>query len=127
MSNKKAIVSFLIFALTLIGCKNKNDIITLPFNTRLKEGDNFVGRSLNYFESWKSSRQPKYLILAETNTISAIISFSKLESEISPRIIEFYVARERRTKACKLLAEVKYEANNHGLDLNGIIPFGCIY
>ena len=42
--------------------------------SRLKEGDNFVGRSLNYFESWKSSRQPKYLILAETNTISAIIN-----------------------------------------------------
>jgi hypothetical protein len=37
------------------------------------------------------------------------------------------VARERRTRGCRLLAELQFEAINHGQDLRGMTPSGCTY
>ena len=119
-----------LFAIFFIaGCSNGGDpeFRTPSFNSRLEEGDNLVGWSLNYFESWKNSRQPRYLNLAESHSINAIESFARLESDTSPRISEFYVVRERRTRACRLLAELQFEAGNHGHRLPGSTPPGCIY
>ena len=119
-----------LFAIFFIaGCSNGGDLEfrTPSFNSRLEEGDNHVGWSLNYFESWKNSRQPRYLNLAESHSINAIESFARLESDTSPRISEFYVVRERRTRACRLLAELQFEAGNHGHRLAGSTPPGCIY
>ena len=119
-----------LLALFLIsGCSKGGNLEfqTPSFNSRLEEGDQHVGWSLNYFESWKNSGQPRYLNLAESHSINAIKSFVRLESDTSPRISEFYVVRERRTRACRLLAELQFEAGNHGHRLPGSTPLGCIY
>ena len=115
--------------LLIAGCINGGDIEfrTISFNTRLEKGDHHVSWSLNYFESWKNSHQPRYLNLAEFHSISAIEYFARLELDTSPRISEFYVVRERRTRACRLLAELQFEAGNHGHRLPGSTPLGCIY
>ena len=97
------------------------------FRSRLSEGDTHVGWSLNYFDSWKNGLQPRYLKLAETHTIAAIRLFRNLESDTSPRISEFYVVRERRTRSCRLLAELQFAASNHGHQLSSNTPDGCIY
>ena len=97
------------------------------FKSRLQEGDYHLGWSLNYFDSWRNARQPRYLRLAESHSINAINSFARLESDTSPRISEFYVVRERRTRGCRLLAELQFEASNHGHNLSGMTPQGCIY
>ncbi|MEC7423962.1 MAG: hypothetical protein VX844_05140 [SAR324 cluster bacterium] len=97
------------------------------FKSRLQQGDYHLGWSLNYFDSWRNARQPRYLRLAESHSIDAINSFASLESDTSPRISEFYVVRERRTRGCRLLAELQFEAMNHGHQLSGMTPQGCIY
>ena len=97
------------------------------FKSRLQQGDYHLGWSLNYFDSWRNARQPRYLRLAESHSINAINSFASLESDTSPRISEFYVVRERRTRGCRLLAELQFEAMNHGHQLSGMTPQGCIY
>ncbi len=97
------------------------------FRTRLREGDHHMGWSLNYFDSWRNGKQPRYLQLAEQHTIAAIHSFTKLESDTSPRISEFYVVRERRTRSCRLLAELQFEASNNGHSLSAQTPNGCMY
>ena len=35
--------------------------------------------------------------------------------------------RERRTRGCRLLAELQFEAINHGQALRGMTPSGCTY
>ena len=97
------------------------------FRSRLSEGDSHMGWSLNYFHSWNNGLQPRYLRLAEKHTITAIKLFRHLESDTSPRISEFYVVRERRTRSCRLLAELQFAASNHGHQLNSNTPDGCIY
>ena len=97
------------------------------FRSRLSEADSHMGWSLNYFHSWNNGLQPRYLRLAEKHTITAIKLFRQLESDTSPRISEFYVVRERRTRSCRLLAELQFAASNHGHQLNSNTPDGCIY
>ena len=97
------------------------------FRSRLSEGDSHMGWSLNYFHSWNNGLQPRYLRLAEKHTITAIKLFRHLESDTSPRISEFYVLRVRRTRSCRLLAELQFAASNHGHQLNSNTPDGCIY
>ena len=97
------------------------------FRSRLSEGDSHIGWSLNYFHSWNNGLQPRYLRLAEKHTITAIKLFRHLESDTSPRISEFYVVRERRTRSCRLLAELQFAASNHGHQLSLNTPDGCIY
>ena len=125
----KCLLKTLLAIFFIASCSYGGDPVlqTASFNSRLEEGDNHVGWSLNYFESWKNSRQPRYLNLAEFHSINAIKSFARLESDTSPRISEFYVVRERRTRACRLLAELQFEAGNHGHRLPGSTPPGCIY
>ena len=86
-----------------------------------------MGWSLIYFDSWKNGLQQRYLMLAERHTIAAIKLFRQLESDTSPRISEFYVVRERRTRSCRLLAELQFAAVNHGHQLSSNTPEGCIY
>jgi len=97
------------------------------FRNRLSEGDSHMGWSINYFDSWQNGLQPRYLKLAERHTIAAIKLFRHLESDTSPRISEFYVVRERRTRSCRLLAELQFAASNHGHQLSSNTPEGCIY
>jgi len=97
------------------------------FRSRLSKGDSHMGWSLNYFDSWQKGLQPRYLILAERHTIAAIKLFRHLESDTSPRISEFYVVRERRTRSCRLLAELQFSASNYGHKLSSGTPDGCIY
>ncbi|MEC7888112.1 MAG: hypothetical protein VYA44_09685 [SAR324 cluster bacterium] len=97
------------------------------FRSRLSEGDSHMGWSLNYFDSWQKGLQQRYLKLAEMHTIAAIKLFRHLESDTSPRISEFYVVRERRTRSCRLLAELQFAASNHGHQLSSNTPDGCIY
>jgi hypothetical protein len=97
------------------------------FRDRLSEGDSHMGWSINYFDSWQNGLQPRYLKLAERHTIAAIKLFRHLESDTSPRISEFYVVRERRTRSCRLLAELQFAASNHGHHLSSNTPDGCIY
>ena len=97
------------------------------FRKRLVEGDSHMGWSINYFNSWQNGLQPRYLKLAEKHTIAAIKLFRHLESDTSPRISEFYVVRERRTRCCRLLAELQFAASNYGLQLGSNTPDGCIY
>ncbi|MBC8260112.1 MAG: hypothetical protein H8E38_13945 [SAR324 cluster bacterium] len=97
------------------------------FRSRLGEGDSHMGWSLNYFDSWQKGLQPRYLQLAERHTISAIKLFANLESDTSPRISEFYVVRERRTRSCRLLAELQFTASNYGHKLSSVTPDGCMY
>ena len=86
-----------------------------------------MGWSLNYFDSWQKELQPRYLQLAERHTIAAIKLFTHLESDTSPRISEYYVVRERRTRSCRLLAELQFAAGNHGHKLSSHTPDGCMY
>jgi hypothetical protein len=98
-----------------------------PFLSRLGEGDRYLGWSLNYFDSWRMNRQVRYLRLAEENTVSAITTFARLETDTSPRINEYYVVRERRIRGCRLLAELRFEADSHGVAISESTPEGCFY
>ena len=91
------------------------------------EADNHIGWGLNYFDSWQRGLQPSYLKLAEKHTITAINMFAHLEYDTSPRISEYYVVRERRTRGCRLLAKLQFEAGNHGYKLSPQTPEGCSY
>ena len=112
--------------LMIAGCSSEN--FQYPsYLSRLHQGDQHLGWSINYFNSWRREHQPRYLLLAEGHTISAIRTFSSLESDTSPRISEFYIVRERRTRGCRLLAELQFEAVNYGQSLQGVTPVGCTY
>ena len=118
----------LIFIIFLMACSFQNlDFPSKSFRTRLTEGDNQLGISKNYFESWKINFQLRYLKLAEKHTISAINLFSHLEFDTSPRITEYYVVRARRNQSCRLLAELQFAASNKGHILENSTPEGCIY
>ena len=118
----------LLFLIVLLGCSEKSsEFPSKSFRNRLSEGDNHMGKSINYFESWKKNFQIRYLRLAESHTITAINLFSHLEFDTSPRITEYYVVRSRRTKGCRLLAELQFEASNNGHLLKKETPDGCIY
>lgn len=119
----------LLFVLILIaGCSGGSPSFEGPsFLNRMESGDRHMGWSLNYFDSWRRDHQPRYLQLAEQNTISAIQLYSRLESDTSPRIREYYVVRERRTRGCRLLAELQFAAVNSGYPLRGSTPSGCTY
>ena len=118
-------VAIIIF---LAACSGRtNEFPSQSFRSRLREGDSHMGWSLNYFNSWQNGLQPRYLKLAERHTIAAIKLFRHLESDTSPRISEFYVVRERRTRSCRLLAELQFEASNYGHQLSSNTPDGCIY
>ena len=97
------------------------------FQSRLIAADNHIGWGLNYFDSWQKGLQPRYLKLAEQHTVKAINMFSHLEYDTSPRINEYYVVRERRTRGCRLLAELQFEAGNYGHKLSSNTPEGCTY
>ncbi len=96
------------------------------FHARLSQGDRHVGWALTYYESWKRGRQQSYLALAEEHIQEAVIEFADLQSQTSPRISEFYVARERRVRSCRFLAEVQFAANNSGFATLGASP-GCSF
>jgi hypothetical protein len=107
--------NFLLVMIALwMGCSNPDPEFPISsFISRLTNGDRQMGWGLTYFESWRRSRQPRYLTLAETNT--------------SPRINEYYVVRERRIRGCRLLAELQFEAINNGFSLRTAPPQGCTY
>ena len=114
--------------LLLISCSNRvSEFPEKSFRRRLIEADNHIGWGLNYFDSWHKELQPRYLQLAERHTIAAIKLFTHLESDTSPRISEYYVVRERRTRSCRLLAELQFAAGNHGHKLSSRTPDGCLY
>tara|TARA_B100000315_G_scaffold50795_1_gene45322 strand:- start:126 stop:476 length:351 start_codon:yes stop_codon:yes gene_type:complete len=114
--------------LLLISCSNRvSEFPEKSFRSRLIEADNHIGWGLNYFDSWQKGLQPRYLKLAEQHTITAINLFAHLEYDTSPRISEYYVVRERRTRGCRLLAELQFEAGNHGYKLSSLTPEGCTY
>ncbi len=126
------IIRLFAFPITIIiflaACSERTtEFPSQSFRSRLSEGDSHMGWSLNYFHSWNNGLQPRYLRLAEKHTITAIKFFRQLESDTSPRISEFYVVRERRTRSCRLLAELQFAASNHGHQLNSNTPDGCIY
>ena len=124
---RKLIVQLTIIIMLTACSSTANDFPRSSFRSRLSEGDSHVGWSLNYFDSWQKGLQPRYLMLAEQHTIAAIKLFRHLESDTSPRISEYYVVRERRTRSCRLLAELQFAASNHGHELNSTTPDGCIY
>ena len=126
------IIRLFAFPITIIiflaACSERTtEFPSQSFRSRLIKGDSHMGWSLNYFHSWNNGLQPRYLRLAEKHTITAIKLFRHLESDTSPRISEFYVVRERRTRSCRLLAELQFAASNHGYQLNSNTPDGCIY
>ena len=126
------IIRLFAFSITIIiflaSCSERTtEFPSQSFRSRLSEGDSHMGWSLNYFHSWNNGLQPRYLRLAEKHTITAINLFRHLESDTSPRISEFYVVRERRTRSCRLLAELQFAASNHGHKLSSNTPDGCIY
>ena len=126
------IIRLFAFPITIIiflaSCSERTtEFPSQSFRSRLSEGDSHMGWSLNYFHSWNNGLQPRYLRLAEKHTITAIKLFRHLESDTSPRISEFYVVRERRTRSWRLLAELQFAASNHGHQLNSNTPDGCIY
>ena len=122
------LLSHILLIIFITGCFSSTyDFPVKSFRSRLIEGDSHIGWSLNYFGSWQKGLQPRYLILAESHTISAIKLFSHLESDTSPRISEYFVVRERRTRSCRLLAEIQFAAVNHGHQLSKSTPEGCIY
>ena len=124
----KRLLSNVVLIIFISGCLSRTfDFPEKSFRSRLTEGDSHIGWSLNYFGSWQKGLQPRYLILAESHTISAIQLFSQLESDTSPRISEYYVVRERRTRGCRLLAEIQFAAINHGHQFSKSTPEGCIY
>ncbi len=112
----------------LVSCSKKlSEFPEKSFRSRLVEADNQIGWGLNYFDSWKKGLQPRYLKLAEKHTINAINLFAHLEYDTSPRISEYYVVRERRTRGCRLLAELQFKAGNYGYNLRSQTPEGCTY
>jgi len=120
-------ISVFIILMIIMACSNRNSgFPSKSFRTRLNEGDNHMGKSINYFESWKTNFQLRYLKLAENHTITAINLFSHLEFDTSPRITEYYVVRARRTQSCRLLAELQFSASNKGYELSNSTPEGCI-
>ena len=124
----KQLIFFSIIILLLISCsKSFSEFPEKSFRSRLIEADNHIGWGLNYFDSWQKGLQPRYLKLAEQHTVKAIIMFSHLEYDTSPRISEYYVVRERRTRGCRLLAELQFEAGNYGHKLSSNTPEGCTY
>ena len=91
---QKPLLVLIFFSLILeLGSCSQGDVEfqSKSFKSRLQQGDYHLGWSLNYFDSWRNARQPRYLRLAESHSINAINSFASLESDTSPRISEFYV------------------------------------
>ena len=124
----KNLIFFFFLILLLISCsKDFSEFPEKSFRTRLVEADSHIGWGLNYFDSWQKGLQPRYLKLAEQHTITAINMFAHLEYDTSPRINEYYVVRERRTRGCRLLAELQFEAGNYGYKLSSQTPDGCTY
>ena len=124
----KNLIFFLFLILLLISCsKSLSEFPGKSFRTRLVEADSHIGWGLNYFDSWQKGLQPRYLKLAEQHTITAINMFAHLEYDTSPRISEYYVVRERRTRGCRLLAELLFEAVIYGYKLSSQTPDGCTY
>ena len=117
MSVRKLILFFSVILLLISCSKSVSEFPEKSFRSRLVEADNHIGWGLNYFDSWQKGLQPRYLKLAEQHTITAINLFSHLEYDTSPRISEYYVVRERRTRGCRLLAKLQFEAGNYGLSL----------
>ena len=65
----------LIFIIFLMACSFQNlDFPSKSFRTRLTEGDNQLGKSKNYFESWKINFQLRYLKLALRLTYSVTLN-----------------------------------------------------
>ncbi len=125
---KPYFIFYVIAMIFLSACLSTvHDFPQQSFRSRLSEGDGHMGWSLNYFDSWQKELQPRYLQLAERHTIAAIKLFTHLESDTSPRISEYYVVRERRTRSCRLLAELQFAAGNHGHKLSSRTPDGCMY
>ena len=119
---------FLTVILLLISCSVKvSEFPEKSFRSRLVDADNHIGWGISYFDSWQKGLQPRYLKLAEHHTITAINMFAHLEYDTSPRISEYYVVRERRTRGCRLLAELQFEAGNFGYKLRSQTPEGCTY
>ena len=116
-------VIFLLFSCS----KRFSEFPEKSFQSRLVEADNHIGWGLNYFDSWQKGLQPRDLKLAEKPTINAINMFAHLEYDTSPRISEYYVVRERRTRGCRLLAELQFKAGNYGYKLRSQTPEGCTY
>ena len=125
MSLGKLIIFFYVIILLISCSKSISEFPEKSFKSRLIKADNNIGWGLNYFDSWQKSLQPRYLKLAEKHTITAINMFAHLEYDTSPRISEYYVVRERRTRGCRLLAELQFEAGNHGYKLSLQTPEGC--
>ena len=122
----RILLLFFYLILLLISCsKSISKFPEKSFRSRLVEADNQIGWGLNYFDSWQKGLQPRYLKLAEQHTINAINMFAHLEYDTSPRISEYYVVRERRTRGCRLLAELQFEAGNYGYKLSEQTPKGC--
>ena len=124
----RILILFFSVILLLISCsKSKSEFPVKSFRSRLVEADNHIGWGLNYFDSWQKGLQPRYLKLAEKHTITAINMFANLEFDTSPRISEYYVVRERRTRGCRFLAQLQFEAVNYGYKLGSHTPNGCTY
>ena len=124
----RKLILFFSVILLLISCSKRiSEFPGKSFRSRLVEADNHIGWGLNYFDSWQKGLQPRYLKLAEKHTITAINMFAHLVFDTSPRISEFYVVRVRRTRGCRLLAELQFEAGNYGYKLTLKSPEGCTY
>ena len=122
------LIFFFSIIFLLVSCSKRfSEFPEKSFQSRLVEADNHIGWGLNYFDSWQKGLQPRYLKLAEKHTIMAINMFAHLEYDTSPRISEYYVVRERRTRGCRLLAELQFEAGNFGHKLRSQTPEGCTY
>lgn len=118
----------LALVLNLMACSSENIVFPVPsFVSRLTDGDRNVGWALTYYESWNRHHQPQYLLLAERYTLDAIDEYARLQEDTSPRINEFYVARERRVRSCRLLAEIQFSAANHGYNLRQTPVEGCVF
>ena len=127
MSFRKFILIFSVILLMISCSKSISEFPERSFRNRLLEADNHIGWGINYFDRWQKGLQPRYLKLAEKHTINAINLFAHLEYDTSPRISEYYVVRERRTRGCRLLAELQFEAGNYGYKLTLQSPEGCTY
>ena len=127
MSVRNSIFFFSIIFLLISCSKTLSEFPEKSFISRLVEADNHIGWGISYFDSWQKGLQPRYLKLAEHHTITAINMFAHLEYDTSPRISEYYVVRERRTRGCRLLAELQFEAGNYGYKLTLQSPEGCTY
>ena len=106
------------------GCSSHFE--TPSFVSRLHQGDQQIAWTLNYFDSWRKGRQPKYLQLAQEHIVEAIDIFSELQIDTSPRVNEFYVVRDRRARSCRILIELYFEAANFGYAINQASPSGCV-